>query len=476
VSVRTTEGASNVCELAAGLFVRIDASRPKPGVEWVKPSGGTRYRLLAVHHDADERTKVYRNRFEAVPDDAPFVPPAMHPRPTFSGTTAAEVVAGPDDLGRFRLKFDLDRTGTVSDWAPMAHPEDLLFLPRPGERVSVEFVHGDLDRPLIRERLHTAATFPFDPAANSRLGGITTPAHKLWFESGDVRWALLEIAGRLRELIKGSRETVVEKDVIEKVLGAVNCTVEKSWAGKVGQQFGMEAKEVLLKAADRIVLTVGQSRIVIDANGITINGAPLLHLNPPGGVSASTPPAPAAMPEAPKRKEAKAAQPKPKAAPPTPAAKAQPLNIADLDAPPPNATDARTGRSVSLDNRPKPPVYPRSRVDAKRIDEETIADAAKALESDKRCAEIIDSIFDGLTCGGDTIPTTMEECRQNQRDKIIADQIDAAFDAVGINSKKNFERKVMQEAEGRELGEIIVDQEKNGTNYESCPFPLRHRQ
>jgi type VI secretion system secreted protein VgrG len=317
---RTAEGASNVGHLAAGRFVRIDARRPKPGANGPKPAGGTRYRLLAVRHDADGRAKVYSNRFDAAPADAPFAPPTRHPRPTVAGGSAAEVVAGPDEHGRYRLKFDLDRTGTASGWVPLAHPADVLFLPRVGERVSVDFDEGDPDRPVVRDRLDTAATFPFDPAGNSRLGGITTPAHKLWFDSADAaKWVLLEVAGRLHELVKGSRETVVEKDVTEKVLGGVSCTVEKSWAGKVGKEYGVEAKEVVFKASDRIVLTVGGSCIVIDSNGITINGAPLLHLNPPGGASAGAPAAASAVPKAPKEKPK---QSKPAKAHAKPAAKA----------------------------------------------------------------------------------------------------------------------------------------------------------
>lgn len=310
-AARTIDGESNVCRLSGGQFVKIDTRKPKPGLDWLKRSGGTRLRLLVVHHSADEGTKLYHNRFEAIPDDAPFISHNPPQQPRFAGTTAAEIVAGPDEHGRYQLKFDLDRTGRTSSWVPMAHPEEIVFLPRVSERVGVEFVQGNLDRPVIRDRLHTAATFPFDPKTNSRLGGITTPAHKLWFESGDARWALLEITGRLRELVKGNRETVIEKDVIEKVLGAMNCTVEKSWAGKVGQQYGMEAKEVLFKAAERIVLMVGKSCIVIDSGGVTINGAPLLHLNPPGGANSGTPAAPVVLPEAPKPNDAKAVQAKP---------------------------------------------------------------------------------------------------------------------------------------------------------------------
>jgi hypothetical protein len=55
------------------------------------------------------------------------------------------------------------------------------------------------------------------------------------------------------------------------------------------------------------------------------------------------------------------------------------------------------------------------------------------------------------------------------------DQVDSVLDLLGVNSKKSYEREITQQAEARQLGEIIVDQEKNGTNYYPCPLPLTHR-
>lgn len=107
---------------------------------------------------------------EGVPSNAPFRPLLKTPRPHAQGLESATVV-GPkgqeihtDEFGRVRVQFHWDRVGQYNDdsscWIPVSQTWagatfGSVHLPRVGQEVLIDFLGGDLDRPIVVGRVFT---------------------------------------------------------------------------------------------------------------------------------------------------------------------------------------------------------------------------------------------------------------------------------------------------------------------------------
>ncbi|MCG3460486.1 type VI secretion system tip protein VgrG [Xenorhabdus bovienii] len=101
--------------------------------------------------------------------------PAPRPKPTIDGPQIAKVV-GPageeifcDQYGRIRLQFPWDRYGKSDDqsscWIRVSQPWagqgwGMLAIPRIGQEVVVDFLHGDPDQPIVTGRTYHASNIP----------------------------------------------------------------------------------------------------------------------------------------------------------------------------------------------------------------------------------------------------------------------------------------------------------------------------
>ncbi|MGD0678474.1 MAG: type VI secretion system tip protein TssI/VgrG [Polyangiaceae bacterium] len=115
-----------------------------------------------------------RNRFEGIPKNAPFAAPRRAPRPRIRGIQTA-VVTGPsaqdqsihvDKYGRIKVRFHWDRLGQFDDTSSCyirtaQNPTSgSIIHPRVGWEVSVAFIEGDPDRPLVLGRLYNGEKTP----------------------------------------------------------------------------------------------------------------------------------------------------------------------------------------------------------------------------------------------------------------------------------------------------------------------------
>ncbi|WP_437595041.1 type VI secretion system Vgr family protein [Sorangium sp. So ce1000] len=133
------------------------------------------------------------NEFAAIPKDAPFAPPRRTKKPRVGGVQTA-IVTGPssepqavhvDRYGRVKVRFLWDRSGkqddTSSAWLRVSQLGlgGSMILPRVGWEVSVGFLEGDPDRPLVLGRTFNAEdTPPYalpGAAARSALKSMSTP-------------------------------------------------------------------------------------------------------------------------------------------------------------------------------------------------------------------------------------------------------------------------------------------------------------
>ena len=158
---------------------------------------------------ASQNTPPYRNTFTTVRRHIPLVPEyqqTAHQKPTAKGLTTATVV-GPegeeiftDEHGRIKIQFHwqrkqdhpeggADRDDRSSTWVRVAYPSagaawGTQFIPRIGQEVVIDFVEGDIDRPLVTGVVHNGTHRPptFSGAgslpANKTLSGHKSKEYK----------------------------------------------------------------------------------------------------------------------------------------------------------------------------------------------------------------------------------------------------------------------------------------------------------
>jgi type VI secretion system secreted protein VgrG len=114
------------------------------------------------------------NEFNGIPAGAPYAPPRIAKRPRIRGIQTA-MVTGPgseaeaihvDKYGRLKVHFHWDRIGQFDDksscWLRVSQVPmgGSMILPRVTWEVSVCFLEGDPDRPLVLGRLYNAERTP----------------------------------------------------------------------------------------------------------------------------------------------------------------------------------------------------------------------------------------------------------------------------------------------------------------------------
>ncbi|MDH0738385.1 type VI secretion system tip protein TssI/VgrG [Achromobacter spanius] len=218
--------------------------------------GGNRYVVLEVVHEAsnnlgaqatqvlntaDMERGTYRNRFTAQPEAAALIP-AWRPRPTAPESLAAVVVSASDapitsdrDL-RVKVQFPWQRGdkpltgglphrthGDASGNAPgdersgtwlrvasaQAGPNwGAHHLPRGGTEVIVEFIDGDIDRPVVAGQLYNDADLPPWSAgenAETNHAGVLSGWHSQGLDgAGRNQWVFDDTRGKLRTRLASS--------------------------------------------------------------------------------------------------------------------------------------------------------------------------------------------------------------------------------------------------------------------------------
>ncbi|CBJ34455.1 type VI secretion system Vgr family protein [Ralstonia solanacearum] len=183
-------------------------------------------RLLST---TDIESGGYRNRFVAVPADAPIVPPYRR-RPTAPEGQAAVVIADEgaplttDRDHRVHIRFPWVRAPVVNAFADPASSDrsqvtawvrvatasagpnwGANHLPRAGTQVLLTFLDGDIDRPLVAMQLHnTQDALPW-PAVDAPLGQALSGWHSQGL-SGDGynQWVVDDHPGQLRTRLASS--------------------------------------------------------------------------------------------------------------------------------------------------------------------------------------------------------------------------------------------------------------------------------
>ena len=188
-------GESNDFTLQPGqLFTLTHHPRDDLNHRWQMLSithTGTQPQAL-VQESGDKGTHL-SNSFSFIPHSQTWRPTPL-PKPAMDGPQIAMVVGPPgeeiycDEFGRVRLQFLWDRYGKSNDhsscWIRVTQPWagqgwGVIAIPRIGQEVVVDFLHGDPDQPIVTGRTYHANNLPSIglPAAKTQMA-FRSKTHK----------------------------------------------------------------------------------------------------------------------------------------------------------------------------------------------------------------------------------------------------------------------------------------------------------
>ena len=346
---RWIEGNADVARLLPG-FTFVLARHPRPELNdrwWVTACLHRGEQPQALEHEAPERGAIYSATCQAIPATTRFVPAERHPKVRIPCKQTA-LVAGPkqedihtDKYGRVKLRFFWDRRDTgdenASCWVRVAQGwagpgYGCMAIPRIGQEVIVSFLEGDPDRPLVTGRVYNGANpTPYElPAHKTRtvLRSRSTPGQKgpagfneLHLEDARGREKIFLQAQKdadlhvknewtehilhdrhrtvdgstfqrtgeeTRERLHGQRRTELFANDNLTVHGDSHGHITGSWLGEAGRELHLESGiKIVLEAGAELTLRVAGSSVVLNDDGVFING-PAIDLNSGGSPGSAT--------------------------------------------------------------------------------------------------------------------------------------------------------------------------------------------
>lgn len=274
-------------------------------------SGSNAFTIVSVYHEAvnnlgagfnhatalkDVKDGTYRNRFSAIPAQVAIMPgaDARLPNPGAYGPQTALVVGLPDAITtstrdhQIRIQFHWQRgvlpnpgglndTGTVSDTTGHAPGNDQSgtwvrvaetlaganygssFTPRLGSEVLVDFLHGDIDQPVVVGSLYNGAdTPPFAAGVDGGVdhAGVVSGWHSLNFNGdGYNQWLVDDATNELQmQLLSSTADSALN-------LGWLRSRVPASALRGAARGLGLEARTDAwgqLRGAEGVWLTTAQ--------------------------------------------------------------------------------------------------------------------------------------------------------------------------------------------------------------------------
>lgn len=184
---------------------------------------------LAKHGKHDMEAGTYRNRFTCVPRSVAIRPSYWKPKPTAPGAHIAVVVGVQGEEitterdHRVKVQFPWQRgeaavTGqalhpstsnapgneTAGTWVRVMEPAAGSnwggnFIPRIGQEVQVDFIAGDIDRPVIVGQVYNGSDTPPFHGGDNHPGALTGFKSKEYTGSGYNQWAIDDTPNQLRQ-------------------------------------------------------------------------------------------------------------------------------------------------------------------------------------------------------------------------------------------------------------------------------------
>jgi type VI secretion system secreted protein VgrG len=190
LEARKLSGSSTCLRLGAGRKFSVLGSDAGFDNDYIVHSVRHRFHASSFSSEATDKSS-YQSTFEALPGDISMRPIRRTPKPKVFGVESAVVTCPPgeeihvDDLGRIKVHFFWDREGKIDDKAScwirvqQQNTTGSVLLPRVGWEMSIAFLDGDPDRPVVLQKLYNRETMPpYTMPANktqSALQSSTSP-------------------------------------------------------------------------------------------------------------------------------------------------------------------------------------------------------------------------------------------------------------------------------------------------------------
>jgi type VI secretion system secreted protein VgrG len=265
---------------------------------------------------AGEMGEIYQGGYELLRTDRVFRAPLVTPKPVVHGPQTARVVGAPgveidvDEHGRITVQFHWDRDKSTSRrvrvaqvWSGKSWGGQVI--PRVGQEVVIEFIEGDPDRPLVVGTVfNNDYRYPYEMPAKKTQSGLKSDSTKgsggfneFRFEDkksseqvylrAEKDYELLVRNTEKREIgeaYKGSswsRKAQLKNGDDELYVdnGHQKIKIAKNQELTIGQNQTVKVGDTIsVTAMNKIVFTVGPSKITMDNMGIKIE-APKIDLN-----------------------------------------------------------------------------------------------------------------------------------------------------------------------------------------------------
>lgn len=301
--------------------------------------------LLADDYIATSTNKddqLFESQFTVVPDNVVYRPQITSTKPKMTGPQTATVVGKSgeeiwtDKYGRIKVLFHWDREAKADEnsscwirvsqsWAGKGW--GTMYIPRIGQEVLVDFIHGDPDNPIVIGSVYNGSTMPpYALPANATMSGVKSRSSKggggfneirLEDKKGEEQIFIhgeknqdINIKNDCFETVGHDRHLIIKNDQIELVENNRSEEVKADHVEKIGKDrhldiVGKEAKKVkgslslkvtgdvaevfkanhsmqvtddsyikgtniCIEATENITLKVGGSTIAISSSGIAI--------------------------------------------------------------------------------------------------------------------------------------------------------------------------------------------------------------
>ncbi len=264
------------------------------------PTDDGSYVFLEVEHEMTEDWNAggpgeahYTNTFVVAPAATPFRPAPVTPRPAVAGAQTA-VVVGPsgeeiytDKYGRVKVQFFWDRLGTKDEnsscWIRVSEmwagkQWGMVFTPRIGQEVVVEFLEGDPDRPLITGRVYNAEQMPpWALPTNMTQSGIKTRSSKGGGEADFNELRFEDLKGKediyfhaqkdFHRFVENDDDLKVEHDQFIQIKNNRTLTVQKGFE-KITIEEG-DRERTVSKGNDTLLVSKGDRTVTVTTGKFT---------------------------------------------------------------------------------------------------------------------------------------------------------------------------------------------------------------
>jgi type VI secretion system secreted protein VgrG len=290
-----------------------------------------------------QESDLFTCNFTAIPANVSYRPQQATIKPRITGPQTAIVVGKSgeeiwtDKYGRIKVMFHWDRDAEADEksscWIRVSQSWagknwGSIQIPRIGQEVLVDFIHGDPDRPIVIGSVYNGSAMPpYDLPANATMSGVKSRSSKGGDGFNEIRFEdkkdeeqifihgqknqdinikndCFETIGNDKHLVvENNRNEEVKADHVEKigkdrqlsvtgkevkeVTGDLALTVDgdvaevfnKNHSMQVTDDSNINSNNIYIEATTKIVLKVGSSSISIEEGGIIIKTSSDIELD-----------------------------------------------------------------------------------------------------------------------------------------------------------------------------------------------------